>query len=84
MRNNAPDTRSRARITVGTAVSLASSAVFIFLGLYIAVFLSQRGGAHAGDIYPIALLVGSYGMIRLWRTIRAMNNDHEHSDTEEK
>ncbi|WP_233570441.1 hypothetical protein [Prosthecochloris sp. ZM_2] len=65
-------------ITVTDVVSFITSALFIGLSLYTGFILAAVNEAHARDIRSIALLTGAYGLVRLWRTIRAVQAHRNH------
>jgi len=49
----------------------------LFLGLsgYIALVLTGTPGVDNNDLYAIALLVGAYGVIRLYRAMKSPRNE---------
>ena len=51
-------------------IQLFSSVIFLGLALYIAFFFELPEGASRKDIYIIAALTGSYGLWKLWKSMR--------------
>lgn len=64
-------TKMFSKCTPRNGIHIASSLVFLGLAVYIAFFLEFPGEASRDELYMIAALTGSYGLIRLWRSVSA-------------
>jgi len=52
------------------SLQLVTASLFLGLSGYIALVMAETPGAEKNDLYAIALLVGAYGVIRLYRALQ--------------
>jgi hypothetical protein len=61
-------------MNIRTSVNIATSLMFLVLAAYIAFFIPDK---QSSELRLFALLMGSYGIWRIFRPVRASHGDNE-------